>query len=161
MHVDDPNLAARTDSNGRPTAGLRLEIPDELLSQFRILSRFGTRLRSRHGLGTKRHIKFDDMDGSLFMNIKLPGNEAWSRVSVDTAMADMDRVARAESADLLKRIHSKPAPLGPRERLAAPARQSAIAPPAGPSKPGSQDARSTIPGGPRPRQAWVPREGRT
>ena len=85
-----PNLATRIDSDGRPTAGLRLEILDELMRQFRILSRFGTRLRARHGLGTKRHIKFDDMDGSLFMNIKLPGDDTWSEVTVDTAMEDMD-----------------------------------------------------------------------
>ena len=56
-----PNLSNLME-NGVPTAGLRL------------LSRFGTRLQARHGAGTKRHVKFDDMDGSLFMNIKLPGD---------------------------------------------------------------------------------------
>lgn len=97
-----PKLTARTDANGRPTAGLHLVIPEELLGQFRILSRFGTRLRARHGLGTRRHIKFEDMDQSLFMNIKLPGDESWSKVTIDTAMAVMDRTAQAESADLLR-----------------------------------------------------------
>ena len=156
-----PNLASRIDSDGRPTAGLRLEIPDELMKQFRILSRFGTRLRARHGLGTKRHIKFEDMDASLFMNIKLPGDDAWSKVTVDTAIADMDRVARAESVDLLKRIHSKPPPSGPRERLAAPApvRQTGTVPSAGSAKAGSQDARSYASSGPKPRRAWAPRDG--
>ena len=97
--------------NGIPTAGLRLEIPEELMGQFRLLSRFGARLRARHGSGTKRHIKFDDLEGALFMNIKLPGDEAWSRVTAETARLDMERTARDESASVLKRIHAKPMPV--------------------------------------------------
>ena len=154
-----PNLTARSDASGRPTAGLRLEIPDELLGQFRVLSRFGTRLRVRHGLGTKRHIKFEDYDGTLFINIKLPGDETWSKVTVDTAKADMDRSARVESVDLLKRINAKAIP-GPRERLAALAGPNPATLPPGPSPMGSQDARSNPQSGPKPRQAWAPREGR-
>lgn len=62
-------LAACIDGAGHPTAGIRLEIPDELMDTFRLLSRFGTRLRARHGEGTKRHIKFDDQEAGLYMNI--------------------------------------------------------------------------------------------
>ena len=69
------NLATFRDNAGRPTAGVRLEIPVELKDTFRLLSRFGTRLRARHGEGTKRHVKFDDLENSLIMNIKLPGDE--------------------------------------------------------------------------------------
>ena len=152
-----PNLSNLMDK-GLPTAGLRLEIPEELMGQFRLLSRFGTRLRARHGTGTKRHVKFDDVDGSLFMNIKLPGDEAWSKVTVETARLDMEKTARDESASVLRRIQSKPMPQkvplnGPRERLAV------LAPAGDPSdarsRP-SQDARSAQ--GPRPRSAWAPRE---
>ena len=46
--ASSPNLSNLMD-NGVPTAGLRLEIPSKLMSQFRLLSRFGTRLRARHG----------------------------------------------------------------------------------------------------------------
>ena len=149
--------------NGIPTAGLRLEIPEELMGQFRLLSRFGARLRARHGSGTKRHIKFDDLEGALFMNIKLPGDEAWSRVTAETARLDMERTARDESASVLKRIHAKPMPValltsGPRERLAV------AAPMAGSSGPrprpaGSQDARTNT--SQRLRSSWVPRESCT
>ena len=66
------NLAPMVDQEGKPTAGVRLEIPVELTDTFTLLSRFGTRLRARHGKGTKRHIKFDDFSASLFANIKLP-----------------------------------------------------------------------------------------
>ena len=78
---NSPSLSKLMD-NGVPTAGIRLEIPDALMWQFRLLSRFGTRIRARHGLGTKRHVKFDDEEGALYMNIKLPGDETRSRVSV-------------------------------------------------------------------------------
>ena len=153
-----PNLSNLMDK-GIPTTGLRLEIPEELMGQFRLLSRFGTRLRARHGVGTKRHVKFDDIEGSLYMNIKLPGNEAWSKITVDTARLDMERTARDESAVVLKPIHAKPLPsikaaTGPRERFAAPV-----------PEPGTsdnrqwQDARASQ--GPRPRAAWVPPDERT
>ena len=48
------------------------------------------------------------------MNIKLPGDETWSKVTIDTAKADMDRSAKDESTTLLKRLQSK-AMSGPRE----------------------------------------------
>ena len=73
------NLASCVDSGGRPTAGTRLELPEELKDTFRLLARFGTRLRARHGEGTKRHVKFDDYSGSLFSNIKLPGDTGLHR----------------------------------------------------------------------------------
>ena len=115
------NLATHIDAAGQPTAGIRLELPPELMDTFRLLSRFGTRLRARHGDGTKRHVKFDDMEASLYMNIKLPGDESWSRVSPQTAKADLDKATRTESADILRRIAAPAAPTsGPRGRLAAP-----------------------------------------
>ena len=155
-----PNLSNLMDK-GVPTAGLRLEIPDELMGQFRLLSRFGTRLRARHGVGTKRHVKFDDLDGSLYMNIKLPGDESWSKITTETARIDMERTARDESTLVLQRIHAKPLPSsrtdkGPRQRLAAPMPPTSAGPTG--SRP-PQDAR--VVQGQRPRPAWVPREDRT
>ena len=49
--ASSPALAGKVDKDGRPTAGVRLEIPPELGDTFRLLSRFGTRLRARHGIG--------------------------------------------------------------------------------------------------------------
>ena len=114
------NLSSFVDGNGRPTAGIRLEIPAELDDTFRLLSRFGTRLRARHGEGTKRHIKFDDHEASLYINIKLPGDTSWARVSPAMAKNDLDQTTREESARLFKRITAT-ATSGPRQRLAVPA----------------------------------------
>ena len=94
------------------------------------------------------------------MNIKLPGDESWSKITVETARLDMERMARDESALVLQRIHAKPLPsikmaVGPREKLAAPMPLV----PSGPSKTRPrQEARASQ--GQRPRIAWVPRKER-
>ena len=119
-----PNLSGCIDAAGKPTAGIRLEFHPELDGTFRLLSRFGTRLRAQHGVGTKRHIKFDDEEASLFINIKLPVDEAWTKVTPATARVDQESDSRDQSARILKRITgwcSAPKD-GPRQRLAAPAR---------------------------------------
>ena len=160
-----PNLATFVDIAGLPTAGIRLEIPPELDGTFRLLSRFGTRLRARHGVGTKRHIKFDDLEASLFINVKLPGDTAWSRVSPAMAKADQESSAREESARIMKRISSSQhaAHNGPRQRLAAPMAVAAAndvpndsATP-GPIIAASNHSTQSQLLGVRPRREWAPR----
>ena len=150
-----PNLASFTDSAGRPTAGLRLEIPKELDPTFRLLSRFCTRLRARHGVGTKRHVKFDDFEASLYINVKLPGDTEWSRVSPAMAKADLDQSSREENAGILKRLANSGNPTldGPRKRLAAPplARPATVA-----LTSETTAAGAAATSGVRPR-TWVPR----
>ena len=153
------NLASHTDSLGRPMAGVRLKIPKELDATFRLLSRFGTRLRALPGEGTKRHIKFDDYEASLFINIKLPGDEEWSKVSPAIAKADHDQSAKAETAGLLKRIAKAPSiNNGRRRRLAA----MALPAPSGPNvvvaaqvAPGSVVGNGSVRSRP-----WGPRDSR-
>ena len=110
------SLADKFDSDGRPTAGIRLEIPEELMDTFRLLARFGTWLRARHGNGTKRHIKFDDFSGSLYANIKLPGDMTWTKVTPAMAREDLEASHREENARHQRRLATKLVP-GPRERL--------------------------------------------
>lgn len=85
------------------------------MDTFRLLSRFGSRLRARHGAGIKRHIKFDDFTGSLYTNVKLPGNTSWTKVSPEMARASVEE----EDAKNRKRFATKLLP-GPREGLARP-----------------------------------------
>ena len=123
-------LSTAIDKEGTPTAGLRLEVPRELEDTFRLLSRFGTRLRARHGRGTKRHVKFDDFCGSLYANIKLPGDTSWTRVTPDMAREDLERSMREENELNQTRMAAKLLP-GPRERLGRPLPVVAVT--AGPS----------------------------
>ena len=113
------NLAGEVGPDKRPTAGTRLEIPPELKSTFRLLTRFGTRLRARHGEGTKRHIRFDDYGGSLVASVKLLGDENWTRVTPQMAKKDLEASMREEDSRNQARLAAKLVP-GPRERLALP-----------------------------------------
>ena len=117
--VNSSNLFGYVDEGGKPTAGIRLEIPPELRDTFRLLSRFGTRLRARHGGGTRRHIRFDDFEGSLFANIKLPGDIHWTRITSEMAKEDLDASMREESSATQKSLAAKLTP-GPRDRLHCP-----------------------------------------
>ena len=115
-------LSSFIDAQGKPTAaGVRLEVPPQLQDTFKLLSRFGARLRTRHGEGTRRHIRFDDEECSLIANIKLPGDTSWSRVTVAMAKKDLEESTRLESQSILSRISKDPklaAVPGPRQRLA-------------------------------------------
>lgn len=72
-------------SEGRATAGMRMEVPPRLQQEFRVLFKYGQRLRARHGRGIRRHVKFDDLNRGLFLNVKLQGDEAWTKVSTEVA----------------------------------------------------------------------------
>ena len=139
------NLAGEVGPDRRPTAGTRLEIPAELRGTFRLLTRFGTRLRARHGEGTKRHIKFNDFRGSLITNVKLPGDESWTRVTPQMARDDLEASMREEDSRNQARLAAKLVP-GPRERLAVPqlADRSGVR-----NRPAPLS--STVPSGKRPR----------
>ena len=113
------NLAGEVGPDMRPTARTRLEIPPELKGTFRLLTRFGTRLRARHGEGTRRHVKFDDFKGSLVTNIKLPGDENWTRVTPQMSKEDLEASMWEEDSRNQARLAAKLVP-GPRERLAIP-----------------------------------------
>ena len=161
------NLAEHVGHDGRPTAGIRLEVPPGLMDTFRLLSRFGTRLRARHGEGTKRHIKFDDFAGSLYANIKLPGDESWTRVTPSMAKQDLEASMKEENSFHQRRMAAKLVPgprdvLGPRERLGRPQLPAPPRPREGEKLLGRATAPATVtsrlasylagpPGGKRPR----------
>ena len=63
------------------TAGMRLAIPDFLVSSFKVLEHEGFRIAQRRP-GTKRSIKFDDATRTLALDIKLP-ESAWVRVMAE------------------------------------------------------------------------------
>ena len=95
-------LAPYVDGNGKPTAGLRIEVPHHLKQDFRLLFKFGQSLRTRHGKGTRRHVKFDDTSGGLYLNVKLPGDSTWSKVSTTVARRGL-KVREQLSDEILER----------------------------------------------------------
>ena len=97
-------LARYIDDNGRPTAGMRIEVPAHLRKDFRLLFKFGQTLRTRHGKGVRRHVKFDDSNGSLFLNVRLPGDDSWSRVSTELARRGLRTREAVNNRDLEARF---------------------------------------------------------
>lgn len=113
-------LAPFVDAEGRATAGMRLEVPPKLQQSFRVLFKYGQNLRARHGAGTRRHVKFCDTERNLFLNVKLPGDESWSRVSTEVALRGM-RARQSITDDQLERRLDITGPLkeNPRPRAAS------------------------------------------
>ena len=94
-------------NNNRPTAGIRVLVPQHLRGVGKLLEEYGRRLRQRHR-GAKHHIKFDDVEKSLFLNIRLKEDKTWTRVYQETAENWVRQQRREEAASLNKRLSSLP-----------------------------------------------------
>ena len=113
-------LAMFVDEERRPTAGIRIEVPRRLRGAFSTLFKFGQQLRLRHGEGTRKHIKFDDVGRTLFLNIKLPRDESWSRVSVEMARRNLKARETLTENALERRLDlTGPMIQNPRQRAAS------------------------------------------
>ena len=66
------NLAAYRDEDGKPEAGIRMDIPPFLLSTFKLLNDHGYDIRDVHGKETKCYVKFDEEKLSLILEVRLP-----------------------------------------------------------------------------------------
>ena len=97
-------LSTKIDEQGKPTAGIRIEVPAALRPAFSTLFKFGQQLRKCHGEGTRRHVKFDDIGRSLFLNVKLPGDQTWSKVSLELASKGLRARERINSQHLEQRF---------------------------------------------------------
>ena len=100
------NLKSFVDSEGRPTAGQRIDIPDFLRGVHRDLETYGKNLRKAHGPGLKRNIKFDDQDQSLVMDVKLPDEDEWVRVDRQLAYEERRSSDRSNADVTRKRLGS-------------------------------------------------------
>ena len=99
------NLSECITDTGKPTAGVRMEIPERLMADFKALEQYGHALKSKHKNGFKRHIKLDDSNLSLYLDVFLPSQNKWIRVGVDHAREDnkkrMTRTMTKSDMDLL------------------------------------------------------------
>ena len=111
-------LGPYIDSEGKATAGMRMEVPPRLQQNFRVLFKYGQTLRARHGKGTRRHVKFCDVERNLYLNVKLPLDETWSRVSLEVALRGM-RARNSLNDDQLEKRLDITGPIQPRERAAS------------------------------------------
>ena len=118
-------LSTFMDRDGKATAGMRMEVPPKLQQAFRVLFKYGSNLRARHGAGTRRHVKFCDVDHTLYLNVKLPGDENWSKVSLQVALRGMKARESINDDQLERRLDIT----GPYQDAQRPRASSAIGPP--------------------------------
>ena len=90
--------------NNRPTAGIRVVVPEHMRRVGKLLGEYGRRIRHKHK-GTKHHIKFDDAEHCLFLNVKLQGDNFWSRVYEENAETWIKQMRREEASRLNKHLN--------------------------------------------------------
>ena len=107
-----PNL-----KGAKGVAGIRLDIPEHLMSVFKLLETHANGIRSRYKEGVKRSIRFDDIDRSLYMDMKLSGSGIWHRIGPSQVRESRKIQERAELAQvrgLTARHHTETDPDGTR-----------------------------------------------
>ena len=82
-------------------AGIRLDIPQHLRSEFKILETHGNMIRKNIGTSVKRSIRFDDSERSLILNMRLTADDPWVTVTVQQAM-EAKRIRNQESIRLIR-----------------------------------------------------------
>ena len=75
--------AANLKDAGKP-AGVRLDIPDHLQSDFKVLIKYGNDAKNHYGKEVKHSVRFSEEDLGLFLHLGLPSGK-WIWVSPDEA----------------------------------------------------------------------------
>ena len=93
------NLGLFVDPTGKPTAGIRFDIPDHLASVHRTLLQYPHAMWTKYKKSKdfKRNIRFDDVGRTFCLDIKFPGREDWVSVSYERALLDRKANKSAES----------------------------------------------------------------
>ena len=108
-----PMLASFRDDEGKPTAGIRLRIPGHLMGAFKALEAFGHRLKRNYGENFKKHIKFEEYDCTLYIQvgIKREGEAMeWTSYTADQARESnkkADDKKRGPKIDFLSSVSPK------------------------------------------------------
>lgn len=108
-----PKLSAYIAPDGKPTSGMRLQIPSHLLPAFKLLESYGYELRKLHGETFRRYIKFEEFERTLYLQVKFPNIDEWFNISVEEARLSKTRKDK-------RRIASAREYLSPEGRLAQP-----------------------------------------
>ena len=97
-----PMLSDYRDAKGKPTAGIRLDIPGHLMGVFKSLEAFGFALRRKHGPTLRKHIKFDELEETLYIQAGIKEEE--------DKPVDWTTYSAAEARDALKVLNAKKGP---------------------------------------------------
>ena len=92
------NLAQFIDIAGKPTAGIRFDIPDHLHGVHKTLLQYGHALWVKHNKDTnfKHNIRHDDAEMTFCLDMKFPRRQDWITVSYTRALADRKQRASTD-----------------------------------------------------------------
>ena len=95
------NLGMFVDPTGKPTAGIRYDIPDHLAGVHRTLLQYGHALWTKYKKDPefKRNIRFDDVQMTYCLDVKLPQKKNWVTVSYKRALRDRKASINVEAED--------------------------------------------------------------
>ena len=101
------NLAGYVDDKRKPTCGVRMDIPKDLVPTFNVLFNYGISLKKKMGDKLKKHIKFDDFSKSLFLRVKI-GEEDWFSITPEEAKESIGRDNRRRNERMRSLISPEP-----------------------------------------------------
>ena len=85
LYSKGPKLAAYVDEDRRPTAGFRVDVPDFLGAEWKMLDELGFQIKRDNGPGTRKYVKYDDYNYSLYLEVRLPGSTTWTKITPESA----------------------------------------------------------------------------
>ena len=103
-------LAECRDPEGKPTAGLRMDVPDFLGRDYKLLTDYGFRMWRAHGEGTKRYVKYDEDCYGLVLELKLPAAQSYLRITPDMARSFNEEGDIAEINRVRRDLTARPPP---------------------------------------------------
>ena len=89
-------LSEYVDQDNRPMAGIRMDVLDFLSGDFKTLDRYGLRMKNIHRRGTKRYIKYDEPNMGLILELRMPGDLTWLKITPAMAREFVDASDKEE-----------------------------------------------------------------
>ena len=101
---------ARSLAKSAGKAGIRLEIPQHLRTAFRLLETHADAVRAAMGPDMKRSIRFNDVERSLVLSIKLSEHDPWITIDVKQA-TEARRLKHDNAIKCIKNVYEKAEPI--------------------------------------------------
>ena len=98
--------------DGKPTAGIRMDVPADLVDTHKLLNDLGYQIKRKFGPNTRKYVKFDSEQETLFLEVRLPDSFNWLRITPEMARGMKQKYDEKE----LHRLNS----ISPAARLSAP-----------------------------------------
>ena len=102
------NVAEYRDTEGNPTAGIKMDVPPFLLPTFKLLNDHGHEIRRAHGKEMHRYVKYDEENLSLLLEVRLPGVVKWTRIRPEQARSYTEEKDRLDYVSIKKGLFRPP-----------------------------------------------------